>query len=205
MKKLTSKQSLVLEFIKDYIAENSYAPSVRDVMNHFKFKSPRAAHKHLITLEEKGYIERNNVSRGIKLTSKSGEIFTSEKVVPVVGKIAAGAAIEAVESITDNVPLPSNYFSKNSEYFALLVEGNSMIEAHIMSGDYVIIKKQDYAENNEIVVALIDGNYATLKRLRKKKDIIHLIPENKDMDIIKIEPDRLQIQGIMVGLIRMFK
>ncbi|BBE31701.1 lexA repressor [Tepiditoga spiralis] len=205
MKKLTSKQSLVLEFIKDYISKNSYAPSVRDVMKHFNFKSPRAAHKHLITLEEKGYIERNNVSRGIKLTSKSGEIFTSEKVVPVVGKIAAGAAIEAIENIIDTVPLSSNYFSKNNEYFALLVEGTSMIEAHIMSGDYVIIKKQDFAKNNDIVVALIDGNYATLKKFRKKDDIIHLIPENKNMNIIKVEPDRLQIQGVMVGLIRMFE
>lgn len=203
MKELTKRQSQILQYLKEYMEKNSYAPSVRDIMKHFGFKSPRAAHKHLITLEEKGYIERKGVSRGIKLTEKSGEIFTHETLVPVIGTIAAGAAIEAVEEIIDRVPLPVNYFPKNNEYFALMVEGNSMIEAHIKSGDHVIIKKQNYAEEGDIIVALIENNFATLKRFKRINDeLIHLVPENSEMDVIKVNSKDLKIQGKMVGLIR---
>lgn len=203
MKELTNRQSQILQYLKEYMEKNSYAPSVRDIMNHFGFKSPRAAHKHLITLEEKGYIERKGVSRGIKMTEKSGEIFTRETLVPVIGTIAAGAAIEAVEEITDRVLLPVNYFPKNNEYFALVVEGNSMIEAHIKSGDHVIIKKQNYADDGDIIVALLENNYATLKTFKKISDqLIHLIPENSEMKVIEVDPKILKIQGKMVGLIR---
>ncbi|MDN5342413.1 transcriptional repressor LexA [Oceanotoga sp. DSM 15011] len=203
MKALTKRQSQILEYLKDYIDKNGYAPSVRDIMNSFGFKSPRAAHKHLITLEEKGFIERKGVSRGIRLTPKSGEVFTRETVVPIIGKIAAGAAIEAVENISDSIPLPVNFFSKNEEHFALVVEGESMIEEHIKSGDYVIIQKQNHASDGDIVVALIEDNYATLKKFKKvNQKLIHLIPANKNMDIIKVDPKNLKIQGKMVGLIR---
>ena len=132
-------------------------------MRHFEFKSPRAAHKHLIILEKKGYLEREGVSRGIRLTPKCGTVLATENLIPVSGKIAAGNAIEAIEKVTDFIPIPSNFFPKNFEYFSLRVEGNSMIEAHIKSGDYVIVRKQDYAEDGDIIVALIDKSEATLK------------------------------------------
>lgn len=203
MKELTNRQAQILQYLKEYMEKNTYAPSVRDIMKHFGFKSPRAAHKHLITLEEKGYIERKGVSRGIKLTEKSGEIFTRETLVPIIGRIAAGAAIEAVEEITDRLALPINFFPKNNEYFALVVEGNSMIEAHIKSGDHVIIKKQDFADDGDIIVALIDNNYATLKTFKKISDeLIHLVPQNSEMKVIEVDPKKLKIQGKMVGLIR---
>ncbi|HOO74233.1 MAG TPA: transcriptional repressor LexA [Tepiditoga sp.] len=202
MKTLTKRQSQILDYVKDFIKKNGYAPSIRDITAYFGFKSPRAAHKHLITLEEKGFIERKGVSRGIVLTEKTGEVFTNEKIVPIMGVIAAGAAIEAVENVTDSIPLPYNFFSKDGEYFALKVDGESMIESHIKSGDYVIIKKQSYAKNGEIIVALIDNNYATLKTYEFNGKEVHLIPQNKTMDVIKVFPDRLRIQGVLVGLIR---
>ncbi|HNV04654.1 MAG TPA: transcriptional repressor LexA [Petrotogaceae bacterium] len=202
MKTLTKRQEQILEFIKSYVSKNGYPPTIRDINQNFSMKSPRAAHKHLLVLEKKGYIERNGVSRGIKLTAKSGDIFTKEKLVPIVGKVAAGEAIEAIENVTDFIPLPANFFTESADYFGLRVEGTSMIEAHIVTDDYVIIKKQDSASDGDIVVALIDDNYATLKRFKGGTDMIHLIPENKNMDIIEVEPQRLKIQGKMVGLIR---
>ncbi|PNR94467.1 transcriptional repressor LexA [Petrotoga sp. 9PWA.NaAc.5.4] len=203
MEELTKRQAQILTYIKSYIEENGFAPSIRDIMKHFNFKSPRAAHKHLITLESKGYIERKNVSRSITLTSKSGQTYTTELKVPVSGKIAAGDAIEAIEKITDYISLPTTFFPKTFEYFSLRVEGNSMVDAQIKSGDFVIIRRQNYAEDGDIIVALIDNNKATLKRYKKinEKEVL-LIPENKEMKEIKISFDRLKIQGKMVGLIR---
>lgn len=203
MEELTKRQAQILTYIKSYIEENGFAPSIRDIMKHFNFKSPRAAHKHLITLESKGYIERKNVSRSITLTSKSGQTYTTELKVPVSGKIAAGDAIDAIEKITDYIPLPTTFFPKTFEYFSLRVEGNSMVDAQIKSGDFVIIRRQNYAEDGDIIVALIDNNKATLKRYQKinEKEVL-LIPENKEMKEIKISFDRLKIQGKMVGLIR---
>ena len=112
MKTLTKRQEQILEFIKSYVSKNGYPPTIRDINQNFSMKSPRAAHKHLFVLEKKGYIERNGVSRGIKLTAKSGDIFTKEKLVPIVGKVAAGEAIEAIENVTDFIPLPANFFTE---------------------------------------------------------------------------------------------
>ncbi len=203
MEDLTKRQSEVLNYIISYMRENGFAPSIGDIMRHFEFRSPRAAHKHLIILENKGYLERESVSRGIRLTSKCGTVFAVENLIPVSGKITAGDAIEAIEKITDFIPIPSNFFPKNFQYFSLRVEGNSMIGAHIASGDYVIIRKQDYAQDGDIIVALVDKSTATLKRFKKlnEKEVL-LIPENKDSQEIKITKDKLEIQGKMVGLIR---
>ncbi|CEP79151.1 MAG: transcriptional repressor LexA [Defluviitoga tunisiensis] len=204
MEDLTKRQLQVLDYIILYMKENGFAPSIRDIMRHFEFKSPRAAHKHLIILEKKGYLEREGVSRGIRLTPKCGTVLATENLIPVSGKIAAGNAIEAIEKVTDFIPIPSNFFPKNFEYFSLRVEGNSMIEAHIKSGDYVIVRKQDYAEDGDIIVALIDKSEATLKRMKKiNEDEVLLIPENKSLQEIRVSIDRLEIQGKMVGLIRL--
>jgi repressor LexA len=204
-KPITKRQKQVLDFIKDYINENNYAPSVRDIMNHFDFKSPRGAHKHIITLEEKGYLIRKGVSRGIVLTSKAGAEFHSHRAIPIVGKIAAGEAIEAIENITEAVPFAANFLEDSNEYFALQVQGDSMIEMHIQSKDYALILKQENAKDGDVIVALIDDNYATLKKLKKvSKDEIHLIPENKDMEIIKVKPKQLKIQGKLVGIMRFY-
>jgi repressor LexA len=106
--------------------------------------------------------------------------------------------------VTDFIPIPSNFFPKNFEYFSLRVEGNSMIEAHIKSGDYVIVRKQDYAEDGDIIVALIDKSMSTLKRMKKINDNeVLLIPENKSLQEIRVSIDRLEILGKMVGLIRL--
>lgn len=204
MEDLTKRQSQVLDYIILYMKENGFAPSIRDIMKHFEFKSPRAAHKHLIILEKKGYLERESVSRGIRLTPKCGTVFATENLIPVSGKVAAGNAIEAIEKVTDFIPIPSNFFPKNFEYFSLRVEGNSMIEAHIKSGDYVIVRKQDYAEDGDIIVALIDKSMSTLKRMKKINDNeVLLIPENKSLQEIRVSIDRLEILGKMVGLIRL--
>lgn len=202
-KPITNRQKQVLDFIVKFIRENGYAPSVRDIMKNFDFKSPRGAHKHLITLEEKGYIERKGVSRGVTLTSKSGEIMINQKLIPVVGNIAAGEAIEAIENATNNIPLPTDFLNKDKEFYALKVEGNSMIDAHICPNDIVIIQKQNEANDGDVIVALINENYATLKTLKRiNNKEIHLIPSNKDMEIIKVSPKKLKIQGKLVSIMR---
>ena len=105
MEDLTKRQLQVLDYIILYMKENGFAPSIRDIMRHFEFKSPRAAHKHLIILEKKGYLEREGVSRGIRLTPKCGTVLATENLIPVSGKIAAGNAIEAIEKVTDFIPI----------------------------------------------------------------------------------------------------
>ena len=206
---LTEKQKKILEFIENFIKLYGYPPSIRDICRDFDISSPRGVAKHLESLEKKGYIERTGVSRGIRvLKSPDGtsiEPGSDVVMLPVIGTIAAGEAVQAIQVEEENIPVPLWMIRRGFEYYMLKVTGNSMIDSHIISGDFVIIRKQEWANNGDIVVALIDEEYATLKRYENEGQKIRLIPSNPDMLPMVIETSRVKIQGKLSGVLRWYK
>ncbi|QGU95190.1 transcriptional repressor LexA [Clostridium bovifaecis] len=195
------KQTEIYEFIKRQILEKGYPPSVREICKGVGLSSTSTVHGHLSRLEKKGLIRRDSTKpRTIELLKES--MAKKEMLdIPIIGKVTAGAPILAVENIEDTFPISLNFMPSNKELFMLSITGESMIEAGILDGDLAIIEKVDYAENGDIVVALID-NEATLKRFFKEKDYIRLQPENKSMEPIIVED--CKIIGKLAGLFRKY-
>lgn len=193
---MTKKQEIILNIITKYIEQNGHSPTVREICNEAGLKSPATVYQHLKLLREKGYLKsEKNKQRTIKPVK---DINYSS--VPLIGTITAGNPIFAYESIEEYYPLPS-HFGSGDDLFMLNVSGDSMINAGINSGDIVIVKKQSDAENNAIVVALIDDS-ATVKRLIKTQNSVYLLPENPIYE--PIYPEHLTILGTVIGLIRKF-
>lgn len=191
--KVTKRQQAVLDCIEACIQEKGYGPTVREICQSLGLSSPSTVHVHLKALEEKGLIKRDPLkSRSITLTHPHDEACVIENViapsfgraveVPLVGNVAAGSPILAEENITDTMTLPTDIVG-DAPSFMLSVRGDSMIEAGINDGDYVVVKEQPVANNGDIVVALIDDG-ATVKRFYREKDHIRLQPENSSMDPI---------------------
>ena len=207
---LGKREKSILRFIEKQISQVGYAPSVREICKAVGLKSTATVHGYLAKLEQKGYIkkeeQKGRTLRLLKggLTENSKDVkkdfYTSKELVdvPVIGKITAGQPILAVENVTDTFPIPIDFVG-NSESFMLTVRGESMIEAGILDGDYILVKKQNTANNGEIVVALIEDE-ATVKTFYKEKDHIRLQPENHTMDPI-IVPD-CKILGKVGGVFR---
>lgn len=208
---LNKREKAILKYIEKQIIVNSYPPSVREIGKAVGLKSTATVHGYLAKLEEKGYVKKESQKgRTLKLLkggsgedknqTQMKEFYSGKEMVevPVIGKITAGAPILAVENVTDTFPIPIDFVG-NSESFMLTVRGESMIEAGILDGDYILIKKQNSANNGEIVVALIEEE-ATVKTFYKEKDHIRLQPENSTMDPI-IVPD-CQILGKVAGVFR---
>ena len=208
---LGKREKAILKFIEKQIALNCYPPSVREIGKAVGLKSTATVHGYLAKLEEKGYIKKESQKgRTLKLLkggqgenpnqTQMKEFYSGKEMVevPVIGKITAGAPILAVENITDTFPIPIDFVG-NSESFMLTVRGESMIEAGILDGDYILVKRQENANNGEIVVALIEDE-ATVKTFYKEKDHIRLQPENSTMDPI-IVPD-CKILGKVAGVFR---
>ena len=210
MTDLNKRERAILKFIEKQINEKGYPPSVREIGKAVGLSSTATVHGYLAKLTKKGYIKKED-QKGRTLRVLKGGLADNEKPspkplyngrelvdVPVIGKITAGAPILAVENVTDTFPIPIDFVG-NSESFMLTVRGESMIEAGIMNGDYILVKKQSTAENGEIVVALIDDE-ATVKTFYKEKDHIRLQPENSTMDPI-IVPN-CEILGKVAGVFR---
>ncbi|KUO52229.1 MAG: hypothetical protein APF76_04095 [Desulfitibacter sp. BRH_c19] len=198
---LTSRQIQILNFIKTEILGKGYPPSVREIGKAVGLSSSSTVHAHLFQLEKKGYIRKDPTKpRAIEILDGYNNDFPKKEIahIPIVGKITAGEPILAVENIQDTFPIPVEFIG-NGEFFILTVSGESMIEAGINDGDYVIIKKQNHCQNGEIVAAMIEDE-ATIKRFYKEKDWIRLQPENSSMDPI-ITSD-VMILGKLVGLYR---
>ena len=208
---LNKREKAILKFIEKSVEENGYAPSVREIGKAVSLNSTATVHGYLARLQKEGYIKKeNNKGRTLKLLKTSSgadveekhkkDFYTDRELVdvPLVGKITAGAPILAVENITDTFPIPIDFVG-NSDSFMLTVRGESMIEAGILNGDYILVRKQNDANNGEIVVALIDEE-ATVKTFYKEKDHIRLQPENSTMDPI-IVPD-CKILGKVIGVFR---
>jgi len=196
-----NKQKEIYDFIKKYIIDKGYPPSVREICNAVGLKSTSTVHGHLERLEKKGLIKRNPTKpRAIELLKDN--VTKNELIdIPVIGKVTAGQPILAVENIEDIFSISLNYIKSNKELFILHVSGDSMINAGIFDGDLAIIEKTNVAENGEIVVALID-NEATLKRFFKEKNYIRLQPENNYMSPIIV--DNCKILGKLAGIYRTY-
>ena len=213
-KELNTRQKQILRYITKQIEKNGYSPSVREIGKAVGLSSTATVHTYLKQLEELKYIKKENQKgRTLRVLKKEDALYSPKKPVkggkafynkkemvdvPVIGKITAGAPILAVENITDTYPIPLDFVG-NGNSFMLVVTGESMIEAGILDGDYILVRAQNVAENGEIVVALIDDE-ATVKTFYKEKNYIRLQPENSTMDPI-IVPD-CKILGKVVGVFR---
>ena len=201
---LTSSEKKTLTFIQKYCIEKGYSPTLTEIAKGIGIKSKGVVHRYIKTLESLNLISiSSHRKRGIVLNLEAYENQSVAPIIPLLGRIAAGQPIEAIEG-REEINLAD--FIMNRDRFALQVSGDSMIEAGILDGDTVIIKHQNTAENGDIIVALIDGLEATLKRLKKLPDgMILLIPENKLMEGIIYEAKRIQIQGVVVGQLRSYQ
>jgi repressor LexA len=200
--KISNKQKEILEYLKSQIINKGYPPAVREICEAVKLKSTSSVHSHLETLEKNGYIRRDpSKPRAIEIIDDEFNLTRRELVnVPVVGTIAAGQPILAVENIESYFPIPSEYMP-NEETFMLKVKGDSMINAGIYNGDSILVQKQSHAKNGDYVVALI-GEEVTVKTFYKENGYYRLQPENDTMEPIIVS--ELIILGKVIGLFRMY-
>lgn len=201
--KLSTKQSEILEYIKKEILRKGYPPAVREICEAVHLKSTSSVHSHLETLEKNGYIRRDPTKpRAIEIIDDNFNLNRREMVsVPIIGTVAAGSPILAVENIDSYFPIPSEYLP-NQEIFMLMVKGDSMINAGIYEGDKVLVQKQSTAKNGDTVVALVEDS-ATVKTYYKEDGFYRLQPENDAMDPIIVKD--VTILGKVFGVFRIFK
>ena len=200
---VTAKQKRVYDFIRRYMESNEEPPTMAEIGRQFQMSSSASVHAILSTLEKEGLIKRiPNVSRGIELIQQSPS-NNGENEIPLLGTVAAGQPIEAILN-HDVVSVPKDMQGRGRT-FALRVRGDSMIEENIQDGDIIIVTSQKSADNGQVVVALIDGNYATVKKFYREPDFIRLEPANPQFKPIFVKtPERIQIQGVVRGLIRKY-
>lgn len=206
MTKLSKRQKEILEFIKKEVQTKGYPPSVREIGEAVGLASSSTVHGHLARLESKGFIRRDPTKpRAIEILDGdfTSLMANSSKVVnvPVIGKVTAGQPITAIENVEEFFPLPDRIVSPDDQVFMLEIMGDSMIEAGILDGDYVIVRQQKTANNGDIVVAMTDENEATVKRFFKEKDYIRLQPENSNLEPIILR--NVTILGRVIGVYRM--
>jgi repressor LexA len=204
---ITKRQRQVYDFISDFVQKQSYSPSFDEIGQGLGLSSLATVHKHISNLEKKGLLTRDyNRSRSIDLVAPKGRLkqamaVNTTMVLPLLGRIAAGQPIEAVEN-PETISLAD--FVRSKEVFVLEVRGDSMQDEHIMSGDYVLVEKSKTAHNGEIVVALIDTTDATLKRFFREGDNVRLQPSNKNMQPIIVPAASVEIQGRVIGVLRKY-
>lgn len=201
------KQKQILDFISQYIQVNGYSPTLQEIADAMGLSSLATVHEHLQALEKKNIIKRyDGAVRGIEVVDNSVNASLSAIELPLIGYIAAGEPIEAIENEITTVMVSPDMVSKSKRCFVLQVKGSSMIDEGIMDGDYVVLKQQETAENGQIVVALIDEGFATLKKFYKEKgDKIRLQPANDEMEPIIVEANQVKIQGVVTGIVRRYK
>ncbi|MEW9676148.1 transcriptional repressor LexA [Lentibacillus sp. L22] len=204
MTKLSKRQQMILDFIKDEVNKKGYPPSVREIAGAVGLASSSTVHGHLARIESKGYIRRDPTKpRAIEILDpfEENNIPKDEaRYAPVIGKVTAGIPITAVENIEEFIPLPSSSAGPDESLYVLVIEGESMIEAGILDGDKVIVKQQNTAQNGDIVVAMTDEDEATVKRFFKEKDHIRLQPENATMEPLIYQ--NVTLLGKVIGLYR---
>lgn len=203
MAKLSKRQQDILDFIKSEVKLKGYPPSVREIGEAVGLASSSTVHGHLARLEGKGLIRRDPTKpRAIEILDQDENEIPNTPVVnvPIVGKVTAGQPITAIENVEEYFPLPERLAPSDEQLFMLEVMGDSMIEAGILDGDYVIVRQQSTANNGEIVVAMTDEDEATVKRFFKEKDYFRLQPENSMLDPIILK--NVTILGKVIGVYR---
>jgi len=206
MKQLTARQREVLRAITDYRAEKGYIPSIRELGKMLGISSLRGVTIHLAALEKKGWIERESTSRSIRILAPTapGADSAPPRSVPLLGTIAAGVPLLAVENVESYIPVPDELAAHTHELFALKVRGDSMIGDHILDGDTIIVESNPVADDGAIVAALI-GDEATVKRLDKRSRPPRLLPSNPNYSPIPLASEGTRILGRVVGLVRNFE
>ncbi|HLR10651.1 MAG TPA: transcriptional repressor LexA [Sporosarcina sp.] len=203
MEKISKRQEAILEFIKEEVKQKGYPPSVREIGTAVGLASSSTVHGHLARLESKGYIRRDPTKpRAIEVLDPMGEEIVKPGVlhVPLIGKVTAGQPITAIENIEEYFPLPESFGTSEDQLFMLEIVGESMIEAGILDGDYVVVRQKNTADNGEIVVAMTEEDEATVKRFFKERNYFRLQPENSTMEPIIV--DQVSILGKVVGVYR---
>ncbi|MFI5235258.1 MAG: transcriptional repressor LexA [Gemmatimonadales bacterium] len=200
---LTKRQSEILEFVRTYIGDQGYAPSFEEIAQHFQFQSLATVHEHLSNLERKGYIHRtHNESRAIDVLPPRGQATATE--IPLLGMVAAGTPIESLMH-DETVAVPDDILPRRGPNYALRVRGQSMIDEHICDGDLVVVHGREAAENGEMVIALVNGSEATVKKFyREPGGWIRLQPANTAMAPMRFQERDVVIQGVVVGVLRKF-
>ncbi|MEQ8330787.1 MAG: transcriptional repressor LexA [Longimicrobiales bacterium] len=200
---LTKRQKEILDYIRGFIDDYGYAPSFEEIAEAFGYSSLATVHEHLSNLERKGYIRKSyNESRSIEMVAADSDGAALD--LPLLGSVAAGMPIEAVQD-HETLTVPRDMVRRQRENYVLRVEGNSMIEEQIRDGDYIVVQAQQSAEDGEMVVALVGGDSATVKKLyREPGGRIRLQPANPTMEPIIVDADDVTIQGVVVGVIRKY-
>jgi repressor LexA len=201
---LTRRQQEIYDYLKSHADEFEHAPTLTELCDALGLSSRGSMHKQIQALIDAGLVEpMNNLRRGIRLVEDEQPEAANDNELPMMGFIAAGRPIEAV-STPENMMVPPGLRSDRPCY-VLQVKGESMIDEGILDGDWVVIEQRDTARNGEIVVALVDGNEATLKRIEQKPGTVILHPANETMSPMHFHPDQVQIQGVLVGQMRSYR
>ena len=201
MQPLTKRQREILDYLNDFIQQHGYAPSLEEIGRRFSLSSLATVHKHLTNLQEKGFIRRSwNRSRSVELVPTRLGVRAIE--LPLLGFVAAGAPIEAVAG-TETIAVPEEMVGRRETY-VLRVRGSSMIDEQIRDGDFVIVENRKSVDDGEMVIALLGGVDVTLKKFYREHDSIRLQPANPTMQPIMVSPDTVQIQGVVVGMMRRY-
>lgn len=200
---LTKRQKEILDYIGAFIEDQGYAPSFEEIAEAFGYASLATVHEHLSNLERKGYIRKSfNESRSLELVSQHSSVPAIE--LPLLGSVAAGMPIEAIQS-HETLAVPPDMIRRRKDNYVLRVEGNSMIEEQIRDGDYIVVQSQENAEDGQMVVALVGGDAATVKKLyREPGNRVRLQPANATMAPIVVGAADVRIQGVVVGVIRKY-
>lgn len=201
---LTKRQREILSYLELQIRNHGYAPSFEEIAEHFAFQSLATVHEHLTNLERKGYIRRTyNESRSIEVLPPKGTAGATE--IPLLGLVAAGAPIESVTH-GETIAVPDTMLSRRGPNYALRVRGESMIDDHIIDGDFVVVHGRQTADNGEMVIALVNGAEATVKRYyREAGGWVRLQPSNATMQPLRFPETDVMVQGVVVGVIRRFQ
>ena len=200
---LTKRQREILNYLSAYTEQNGYAPSFEEIAETFRYNSLATVHEHLTNLERKGYIKRSyNESRAIEILPTEATPRAIE--LPLLGSVAAGMPIEALEQ-GETLSVPESFVGRGGNHYVLRVRGNSMIDEQIRDGDFVVVNGRQRADNGEMVIALVNGNSATVKKYYRERDgLIRLQPANETMQPIYVHENDIAIQGVVVGVMRRY-
>ena len=200
---LTKRQKEILDFLQVYLEEYGYAPSFEEIARRFGYSSLATVHEHLENLREKGYIRKSyNASRSIEVMPSGLHVSAVE--LPLMGTVAAGMPIEAITD-QETMTVPEDFLVRNGRHYVLRVKGDSMIDEQIRDGDYIIVNSRQTALNGEMVVALVDGDSATVKKFYRENDgRVRLQPANPTMGPMYFRPNDVTVQGIVIGVIRRY-
>ena len=200
---LTKRQRQILDYLTSYGSEHGYAPSFEEIAEHFNYNSLATVHEHLSNLERKGYIKRSyNESRAIEILPS--DVMTSAVELPLLGAVAAGIPIE-VATGDQTVAVPQDFVKRSGNHYVLRVRGDSMIDDQIRDGDMVVVHDRQAADDGDMVIAMLDGASATVKRYYRERDgRIRLQPSNDQMQPIYVQEGQMRVQGIVVGVLRKY-